>query len=115
MAEELTGASVTFGTENYRDVIGIVQSESSKTTASMAEARDEEGKVIAMKAYSKSCEKTFEALFCAGTNPPEAGTLITVGSWNGIVTQATVTKANTEFTKITISAVMKDNAAAEGV
>ncbi|MBR2364164.1 MAG: hypothetical protein IKA79_03085 [Lentisphaeria bacterium] len=110
MAEELTGATVTFGTDNYQDVIGIVQSESSKTTASIAEARNEEGKVIAMKAYSKSCEKTFEALFCTGTTPPEAGTPITVGTWKGIVTQSSVTKSNTDFTKISITATMKDSA-----
>lgn len=115
MAEELTGATVTFGTDDYESVIGIVQSESSKTTTSMAEARNEEGKVIAMKAYSKTCEKTFEALFTTGTTPPEAGTAITVGTWNGIVTQATITKSNTDFTKITISAVMKDSAAVSGI
>lgn len=115
MSEALTGATVTFGTENYRDVIGIVQSENSKVTASIAEARDEEGKVIAMKAYSKTCEKTFEALFCAGTTPPDAGTQISVGSWNGVVTQATISKSNNDFTRITISAMMKDDAEVIGL
>ena len=110
MPEELTGATVTFGTDDLRSVIGIVQSEKSRTTASLAEARNEEGKVIAMKAYSKNCEKTFEALFCSGTTPPEAGTSITVGSWQGIVTESSLVKNNTDFARITITAVMKDNA-----
>lgn len=115
MAENLTGATVTFGTDNCQGVIGIVQSESSKVTASIAEARDEEGKVIALKAYSRTCEKTFDALFSAGTTPPEAGTQITIGTWSGVVTQAIITKSNTDFTKITISAVMKDNASVIGL
>ena len=111
MAEEdLTGGIISFGTDNYRSIIGIVQSETSKESAEIAEARNEDGKVFLMKAYSKTSEKTFEALFAAGTTPPEVGKSITVGSWSGIVTQATVTRSNTDFTRISITAVRKDTA-----
>lgn len=110
MAENLTGEIISFGTSDYRNVIGIVQSEVSRESAEMAEARNEDGKVFVMKAYSKTSEKTFEALFASGTTPPEAGKSITVGTWKGIVTQSSITRSNTAFTKISITAVCKDNA-----
>ena len=110
MAENLTGEIISFGTSDYRNVIGIVQSEVSKGTAEIAEARNEEGKVFVMKAYSKTNEKTFEALFASGTTPPEAGKSITVGGWQGIVTHSSITRSNTSFTRISITAVCKDDA-----
>ena len=109
MAEELTGESVEFGVGENR-TIGIVQSETENNSAEVAEARDENGKVFIQKAYSKSCEKSFEALFLAGTTAPAAGTVITVGEWTGIVTSANITRSNTDFTKISITASHKDTA-----
>ena len=111
---ELTGASVEFGVGVNR-TIGVVQSENNNNSAETAEARDENGKVFFQKAYSKSSERTFEVIFLAGTTPPTAGSVITIGSgtdaWTGIVTAANITKANTDFTKISITASHKDSAA----
>ena len=109
---ELTGEMVSFGVDEER-TIGIVQSAGTSTSAEIAEIRDETGKIILQKAYSKSLERTFEAIFCSGTTPPEAGTLLTVGSgnnaWSGIVTRSSITKSNRDFTRVTITAVRKDN------
>ena len=110
---ELTGASVEFGVGVNR-TIGVVQSETNNNSAETAEARDENGKVFVQKAYSKSSERTFEAIFLAGTTPPTAGSVITIGSgndaWTGIVTAANITRANTDFTKISTTASHKDAA-----
>ncbi len=110
---ELTGASVEFGVGVNR-TIGVVQSETNNNSAETAEIRDETGKIALQKAYSKASERTFEAIFLAGTTPPTAGSVITVGTgndaWTGIVTAANITRANTDFTKISITASHKDAA-----
>lgn len=114
MAETpITGESVEFGVGVNR-TIGIVQSENDNNSAEVAEARDESGKVVVQKAYSVSRERTFEALFLAGTTAPTAGTVLTIGTepaWTGIVTSANITKSNTDFVKISITASKKDSAA----
>ncbi|OQA81112.1 MAG: hypothetical protein BWY31_03811 [Lentisphaerae bacterium ADurb.Bin242] len=110
---ELTGETVEFGTGENR-TIGIIQSENDNNSAEVAEIRDETGKIVLQKAYSKSNEKTFEAIFMVGVTPPAAGTALTIGSgetaWTGIVTASNITKSNTEFTKVSITAQKKDSA-----
>lgn len=112
MAEtEITGESVTFGVGVNR-TLGVIQSESDNTSTETAEARDENGKVIVTKAYSNSRERTFEALMLNGAPPPEAGTVVTIGtgesSWQGIVTSSNKTYSNTDFAKVSITASRKD-------
>lgn len=109
----LTGETVEFGTDENR-TLGIIQSESDNNSAEVAEIRDETGKIVLQKAYSKSNEKTFEAIFLVGTTPPAAGTVLTIGEgiWNGIVTASNISKSNTEFTKVSITAQKKDDATA---
>lgn len=110
---ELTGEMVSFGVDE-NSAIGIVQSSGTNESAEIAEIRDESGKIVFQKAYSKSSEKTFEAIFTTGTTPPAAGTLLTIGSgnnaWSGIVTRSSITKSNKDFTKVSITAIQKDNA-----
>lgn len=109
----LTGTEVEFGTGENAS-IGIIQSENNNNSAEVAEIKDETGKVILQKAFSKSNEKTFEAIFKVGTTPPAAGTVLTIAStpeWKGIVTASNITKSNTEFTKVSITAQKKDEAA----
>ena len=48
MAGEITGESVQFGVGENR-TIGIVQSENDNNSAEVAEARDENGKVIVQR------------------------------------------------------------------
>lgn len=110
MSETATGMTVSFGTSSVQNTVGIVQSEKETTQAEIAEARDEEGRVFAMKAYSKTSMRTIDALFAAGTTPPEAGAILTLGEWKGIVTEATIKRSNKEFTTISITAVNKDSA-----
>ena len=83
MAENLTGEIISFGTPDHRNIIGVIQSEVSRESAEVAEARNEEGKVFVMKAYSKTSEKTFEALFASGTTPPEAAIAFRTDSRSG--------------------------------
>ena len=109
----LTGEMVSFGVD-AESTIGIVQNAGTSDSAEIAEIRDETGKIVLQKAYSKTSEKTFEAIFKAGTTPPAAGTVLTVGSgnnaWSGIVTKSSITKSNRDFTKVSITAVRKDDA-----
>ena len=111
MADETTsnGVTIEFGVGTNR-TLGVIQSETENNSADVAEARDESGRVIVQKAYSKSTERSFEALFIAGTAAPAAGTVITVGEWTGLVTSANITRSNTDFVKMSITATHKDNA-----
>ena len=52
MAENLTGEIISFGTPDHRNIIGVIQSEVSRESAEVAEARNEEGKVFASTARS---------------------------------------------------------------
>lgn len=104
-----TGVAVQFGVGAER-TLGVIQSETENNSAEVAEARDENGQVIVQKAYSKSTERTIEALFITGTAAPAAGTVITIGDWTGLVTSANITKSNTDFVKMSITATHKDNA-----
>lgn len=110
MSETASEMTVSFGIAGSQSSIGIVQSEKETTQAEIAEARDEEGKVFAMKAYTKTSMRTIEALFSPGTTPPEAGAVISLGDWQGIVTEATLKRSNKEFATISITAVCKDSA-----
>ncbi|MBO4649162.1 MAG: hypothetical protein J5806_13500 [Lentisphaeria bacterium] len=109
----LTGEMVSFGVD-AESAIGIVQNAGTNDSAEIAEIRDETGKIVFQKAYSKTSEKTFEAIFKAGTTPPAAGTVLTVGTgnnaWSGIVTKSSITRSNRDFTKVSITAVRKDDA-----
>ena len=48
-----------------------------------------------------------------GAPPPEAGTVVTIGtgesSWQGIVTSSNKTYSNTDFAKVSITASRKDS------
>ena len=84
-------------------------------TAEIATAEDETGKVIEMKAYSKSEERKYEGLLKAATTPPEVGSIATVDEWNGLVTAVNETKNNKEFTKLSITMKASDSANLEAL
>ena len=98
----LTGEMVSFGVD-AESTIGIVQNAGTSDSAEIAEIRDETGKIVFQKAYSKTSEKT-----------SAAGTVLTVGTgnsaWSGIVTKSSITKSNRDFTKVSITAIRKDDA-----
>ncbi len=110
----ITGESVQFGTSDQRTVIGIVQSENNNNSAEVVEIKNEAGQVELQKAVSKTNEKTFEAIFLVNVTPPAAGTILTIGTgetaWTGIVTASNITRANAEYTKVSITAQKKDSA-----
>lgn len=103
------GSTIAFGV-GAEATIGIVQSTNNNSTAEVAEARDENGKVIAMKAYSVSKEVTVEALIASGATPPAAGTSCTLDGVTGVVTASNVTKSNTDFQKVSVTIKLSDNA-----
>ena len=109
----ITGESVIFGVGVNR-TLGIIQSESDNDSTEVSEVRGEDGKVLLMKAYSQSRERTFEALILNGAEPPAAGTVVTIGSgessWQGLVTSCNKTYSNTEHAKVSITASKKDAA-----
>jgi hypothetical protein len=102
------GDSVSFGVDTV--TFGVAQSVTINGSAEIAEARDENGAVICQKAYSKTMEATVECLCAAGSTPPNPGTSATIGSVTGLVTASSITKSNTEFTKISITVQIKDSA-----
>lgn len=108
MADE-AGSTLVFGV-GAQATIGIVQSMSRNKSAEVAEARDENGKVIAQKAYSKTEEVSIEALIQTGVTPPDAGTIITIDTVEYLVTASNITASNTEFNKVSITANKKDSA-----
>ena len=102
------GDSVSFGVDTV--TFGVAQSVTINGSAEIAEARNENGAVVYQKAYSKTIEVTVECLCTAGSTPPDPGTSATIGSITGLVTASSVTKSNTEFTKMSITIQIKDSA-----
>ncbi|MDD3119600.1 MAG: hypothetical protein PHQ27_10500, partial [Victivallales bacterium] len=89
---------------------GVFQSVSEDESAEVAEARNENGQVIELRAYSKGVEKKFEGLIKSAGTIPAAGEAITVGDWNGLITAVSKSKENTGFNKITVTAKSADSA-----
>lgn len=108
MADE-AGSKLVFGV-GAQASIGIVQSMTESNSAEIAEARDENGKVIALKAYSTTKELSIEALIQTGVTPPAAGTLVTIDTVPYLVTSCKITASNNEFSKISLTANKKDSA-----
>jgi len=104
-----SSGTIEFGADP-NETIGVVQSCTINSSVETAEARDEKGKVIEQRAYSKTEERQYEALFKVGTEPPAAGTEIVDGNWKGLVTASNKTKTNTDYVKISITAQHKDSA-----
>lgn len=88
----------------------VVNQVSEDDSVEIAEARDENGKVIEMKAYSSSKEMKYEGLLKAAGTPPEKGTVCEVDGWSGLVTSVSKTKSNTEFVKLSITLKKSDSA-----
>ena len=114
MAEPVT---LLWGAPDLRDAIGVVQSCGVNTSQENAEARDEQGKVIELRSYSQSDERSIEALITSGKKPPKAGEKVTISAEKGnlagdyLCTSSNVTQSNTDYQKVSITLQKKDSAA----
>ena len=73
---------------------GIFQSHDSESTVEKIEVRDEDNYAVAQKALSKETKKTWKAKLVDGSTPPDAGQILTVDTWTGIIDSAKLTEEN---------------------
>ena len=88
----------------------IIQSISKKGNAEIAEARDQNGAIIALHAYSKSSTVEIRALLDADSVTTEAGQLITIGSQNYIIESTSQDESNTGWAEVSLTAKTADSA-----
>ena len=98
------------------NAIGVVQNTGINTSAETSDARNEAGKIIEKRAYSRTIELSVEALVTAGKTPPKAGDKVEVTSFtdttlNGVYlcTGANTTRANTDYAKVSITLQKADD------
>ena len=102
--------ALTFGCDLSGSVLtwGVFQSHSRSTKVDVAEPRDETGKILAQKAYSKTTEHKMD--FLVNGTVPEAGTTLSVGGETILLTDAETSYKNTEFATGTATGNKKDSA-----
>lgn len=98
-------ATYTFGITESGGTDFLMQSFSKNSQADQAEARDGSGDVAAVEFYNERDEVSFEAVIPSGATIPTVGSTITIDSTNYYVTSAQVTKSNTDYTRMSITAM----------
>ena len=88
---------------------GVLQSAGKTSTAEIAEARNEVGKVTDMKAYSRTNEGTSEGIF-DGDTVADAGAELTVAGVAGLITNVSVNESNTDYKRVSVTVQTKDAA-----
>lgn len=88
----------------------IVNNLNRSQAAQIAEARDENGKVIQQQAYSIQKSVNLNGITTAA-DPIDAGKQITIAGENYLIDQAAQNESNTAFVDVSISAVHSDEAA----
>lgn len=86
----------------------IANSLSFNNSVETSEARNVSGEIIDIAAYSKSTEVSIDGLFIG--EGVGAGTKITIGGKDYLVTNSTKTESNTEFQTASVTARTADNA-----
>jgi len=89
----------------------VVTSFQKQKTAEIAEARDSEGKVTDLKAYSVGTSITITGLLDATTVSVGAGDSLTLGAVNYIIESSNQNETNTTYCEVTITARTADAAA----
>ena len=89
----------------------IIQSLNKKSTVEIAEARDENGKIIDLKAYSKGESVDIKALLDSTTVTTEAGQTLTIGSKSYIIESTDQAETNTGWVEVSLTARTADSAA----
>lgn len=88
----------------------IIQSINKKTSAEIAEARNEEGKVIALQAYSQGKSVDIRALLNADEIQTEAGQSLSIDGANYIIESTDQAENNTGWIEVSLSARTADEA-----
>ena len=88
----------------------IIQSINKKTSVEIAEARDENGKVIDLKPYSKGQSVDIRALLDADSVSTEAGQTLTVDNVDYIIESTDQAETNTGWVEVSLSARTADSA-----
>ncbi len=97
-----------FGTDKLEE-IGVVQSITDNESVEVAEARDEDGKVMERRAFSLTNEVSIEALVKKDKPVPKAGQTVTVEGKPYLITAVNKIKNNMDYRKVSYTASRKDN------
>ena len=106
MARKFGVVSVTGGTAPFTSM--VVQSFSKSTSVEKATAKNEYGKTIDVKAYSKTVSVSIQGLLDAASPDIEAGMTITISGTTFMVDSAEVAESNTDFVRYNITATSED-------
>lgn len=74
---------------------GVFQQFQENDSAQVAEARQEDGKMLRMKAYSKDLQKQVQ--FLVNGTVPQAGGTLSIAGTVGLIIDRNVTEANTAY------------------
>ena len=88
----------------------IIQSINKKTSVEIAEARDEDGHVTDLKAYSKGQSVDIRALLDADRVSTEAGQTLTIGTKTYIIESTDQAETNTGWVEVSLTARTADSA-----
>ena len=91
-------------------VAGIIITSFNRSSSSeVAEARNEQGKIIDLKAYSKGEKIQINGLLDTADFTFSAGDILTIGEKQYLIESAEITESNTGFAGVSVSARTADN------
>ena len=88
----------------------VVTSFSTSHSAEIAEARDEEGKVTDLKAYSRGVSVSVRGYLDASEVSIDAGDVLSLNGKDYLVESVNVSETNTNFVEVDFTARTADNA-----
>ena len=102
--------ALTFGVPTTNSTYGLFQRQQKKSTAEIADARGEDGKVTDQKAFSKEVQTSGSFLVIAGGSIPSIGTSVTLYGETGLVADVSEQVENTNYKSGEITVTKKDAA-----
>ena len=93
----------------------VIQSLNKKTSVEIAEARNEQGLVTAMKAYSKGYSVDIRALVNTDNLKTEAGQTLTIDNKTYIIESTDQAETNVGWVEVSLSAKTADSATITGI
>ena len=103
--------SVTGGTAPF--VSMVVQSFNKSITVEKATAKNEQGKTINVKAYSKATSISCQGLLNADAPDVEAGAVVVISGTTFLVDSAEVAESNTDFVRYNLTLSSEDGCVPE--
>ena len=105
--------AVTFGVTSTADNI-VLTDFTSGSNAEIAEARDQNGAITNLHAYSVGKTVTAAGFLSGSGTVPQAGSTITAGSISYLVESSELVESNTDFQKVNLSLRTADSATLSG-